>query len=60
MFTTNNMYDLDDNFVYFYKTVGSNVYLHRLSLNNISADEKEEMLGVYLEDDIPEKEETTD
>ena len=49
-------FDLDDEYVYFYKTVGSNLYLHRLAINN-NFDETEEMIGVYLEDDIPEEEE---
>ena len=50
-------FDLDDNYLYFYKTVGSNSYLHRLSVNNNNG-ETEEMVGVYLEADIPEEEET--
>lgn len=49
-------FDLDSEYVYFYKTVGSNDYLHRLAINN-NFDEPEEMVGVYLEDDIPEPEE---
>lgn len=49
-------FDLDDEYVYFYKTVGSNLYLHRLAINN-NFDETEEMIGVYLEGDIPEEEE---
>lgn len=53
-------FDLDNDYVYFYKTVGSHSYLHRLAINN-NHDETEEMVGVYLEDDIPEdSEETTD
>lgn len=50
-------FDLDDEYVYFYKTVGSNSYLHRLRINN-NHGEAEEMLGVYIESDIPEEEET--
>ena len=49
-------FDLDNEYLYFYKTVGSNNYLHRLIVNN-NYGETEEMLGVYLEDDIPEPEE---
>lgn len=53
-------FDLDNDYVYFYKTVGSHSYLHRLAINN-NHDETEEMVGVYLEEDIPEdSEETTD
>ncbi len=51
-------FDLDEHYLYFYKKVGSNNYLHRLALTNIFDDEKEEMIGVYLTADIPEKEET--
>lgn len=52
-------FDLDDNYLYFYKTVGSNSYLHRLSVNNNNG-ETEEMVGVYLEADIPDEEEETE
>ena len=50
-------FDLDQDYLYFYQTVGSNSYLHRIRINN-NLGETEEMIGVYLEDDIPEEEET--
>ncbi len=50
-------FDLDDSYLYFYKTVGNNSYLHRLSVNNNNG-ETEEMVGVYLEEDIPDEEDT--
>lgn len=51
--------DLDDGLLYFYKKVGNHSYLHRLNITNAST---EEMVGVYLEADIPEEEteETTE
>jgi len=51
--------DLDENYVYFYKTVGSNKYLHRVSLNATYVEEEtnDQMIGVYLDADIPEIEE---
>ncbi len=57
--TTNGevKFDLDNNFVYFYEKVGANYYLHRLSLNNITENEKEEMIGVYLTADAPKEDE---
>ena len=46
----------DENMLYFYKKEGSNYYLNRIKVNN-NYEETEEMVGVYLPDDIPEKEE---
>lgn len=49
-------FDLDENYLYFYKTVGDNDYLHRIKIaNNVS--ETEELVGKYLSADIPEAEE---
>ncbi len=50
-------FDFDEDYVYFYLTVGSNEYLHRLSLKNVSADEKAEFIGVYDANDVPEVDE---
>ncbi len=49
--------DMDDTYIYFYQTVGSNKYLHRIQINNANSPEAE-MLGIYLEADIPETEES--
>ena len=46
----------DENMLYFYKKEGGNYYLNRIKVNN-NYEETEEMVGVYLPDDIPEKEE---
>ena len=48
-------FDLQGDFVYFYATVGSNPYLHRVKVAN-STEECVEMVGVYLEEDKPEVE----
>jgi len=48
-------FDVDGSFMYFYKTVGSKQYLHRLVVDN--GPSQEEFVGVYLEADIPEVEE---
>ena len=48
-----NYFDLEENYVYFYKTVGSNPYLHRVKISN-NFGEEAEMVGVYLEADTPE------
>ena len=50
--------DLDDGYLYFYKKVNGHSYLHRLDTTTDGA--KEEMVGVYLEADIPEVEEETE
>lgn len=42
----------DDNYLYFYKTVGNHEYLHRIKIVNNNG-EAEEMVGVYLEGDVP-------
>lgn len=47
--------DLDDGYLYFYKKVGSHSYLHRLDITTDG--EKEQMIGAYLEADIPAEEE---
>ena len=46
----------DDSYIYFYNMEGSHYYLFRLEVKN-NLDEKEEMIGVYLEEDAPEIEE---
>ena len=50
-------FDLDGQYLYFYQTVGSNKYLHRLLINNNINTEKE-LVGKYLEDDVPKVEES--
>lgn len=51
-------FDIAEGYVYFYKTIGSNQYLHRIIINNNTSEEiVEEMFGVYNESDIPETEE---
>jgi len=50
-------FDLEDTYLYFYATVGSNEYLHRVKVVN-NLDEEVEMVGVYLNDDVPEEENT--
>ncbi len=51
-------FDLDEeeNLLYFYKKEGSNYYLNRIKVD-YQSEETEEMVGVYLDDDIPTKEE---
>ncbi len=55
-------FDLDGSYVYYYKSVGddSNLYLHRLSVNNNDGSQEDEMVGVYLTADIPETEDEDD
>lgn len=43
-----NYFDLDDTYIYLYKTVGSHKYLHRIDILN---GEDEEMFGVYINND---------
>jgi len=52
-------FDLDENYVYFYKTVNSKKYLHRVNLNATYVEEEtnDQMIGVYLDGDAPEIEE---
>lgn len=52
-------FDLDENYVYFYKTVSDNDYLHRVSLNATYVEEEsnDQMVGSYLDGDAPEVEE---
>ena len=52
-------FDLDENYVYFYKTVNSKKYLHRVSLNATYVEDEtnDQMIGVYLDGDAPEIEE---
>lgn len=47
-------------YLYFYKTVGSNDYLHRLLLDNNPNVSSEELVGVQLQEDIPTEEETNE
>ena len=46
--------DLDEEYLYFFKKVGSNKYLFRVLVNN-NIDSESELVGKYLEDDIPEE-----
>ena len=48
--------DFDNGYMYFYKTVNSNKYLHRLKIVN-NNNEEVEMLGIYLKADMPKEEE---
>lgn len=45
-------FDIDGSYLYFYQTVGSNEYLHRVIIDNGA--QEAELVGVYLEADIPE------
>ena len=45
----------DDAYMYFYKTVGEHKYLHRIQVVNTN-ESTEEMVGVYLEEDIKDEE----
>ncbi len=49
-------FDINGNDLYFFKKVGSNEYLHRLTL--VNGEGVEEFVGVYLQADIPEVEKT--
>ena len=48
-------FDIDGSYMYFYQTVGSNEYLHRIIIDN--GEQEAELIGVYLEADIPEVDE---
>jgi len=52
-------FDLDEDYVYFYKEVNGNTYLHRVSLEAeyVEGETNAQMLGVYLDGDEPEIEE---
>lgn len=47
--------DIDENYIYFYKTVNSNSYLHRLEINATYVEEETnyQMIGSYLDGDMP-------
>ena len=49
--------DLDETYVYFYKTVNEKNYLFRVNNNSryVEGETQDEMVGVYLEEDIPEE-----
>lgn len=51
-----NYFDLQEDYIYFYKKVNSNPYLHRVKIAN-NIENEVEMVGVYLEEDAPEIEE---
>ena len=53
-------FDIDDQYVYFYKTINETKYLHRLLINNNENTSAEEMMGVYLDADMPEVETETE
>lgn len=46
----------NDQYLYFYKTVGGHEYLHRIKIVNNNS-EAEEMIGVYIDGDAPTVEE---
>ncbi len=48
----------DDEYIYYYKTSNSNKYLHRLKVENNNG-AAEQMIGIYLEADIPSADEET-
>lgn len=52
-------FDLDEDYIYFYKTVSDNDYLHRVGLNSTYVEDEtnDQMIGVYLDGDAPEIEE---
>ncbi len=49
-------FDCNWDYLYYYKTVGSNSYLFRLRLNNNLEMVEDEMVGKYLDADIPSNE----
>lgn len=53
-------FDMDDSYIYFYKTVNGREYLHRVSLsaNYVEDETNDQMIGVYLDGDAPEITET--
>ncbi len=50
-----NCLDLDGDYLYFFKNIGTSLYLNRLQINNNNGS-SEEMIGIYLEADDPTKE----
>lgn len=48
----------DDAYMYFFEMVGNHYYTQRVKIANRHEDDKVETLGVYLEEDVPVKEET--
>lgn len=49
-----NCFDLNDGYLYFYKNIGTGMYLNRLQVSNNTGTE-DEMIGIYLEVDDPTK-----
>lgn len=51
--------DIDEDYIYFYKTVNSNSYLHRVSTKATYVEDETnyQMIGRYLDGDVPEVEE---
>ena len=47
-------FDIENDYVYFYKTAGnaSNLYLHRVRLNNPEPTQEAQMIGVFIDSDI--------
>ena len=54
-----DQFDLEEEFLYFYKKIGEHEYLCRIKLNSTVV-ETEEFVGVYLTADIPAKTEETE
>ena len=46
-------FDLDENYLYFFTTVGEHEYLNRVNINNVDGEQTVEMVGTYLNEDIP-------
>lgn len=50
-------FDVNDDYIYFYKTIGNHSYLHRLQINNNENVMAEQFIGVYLGEDVPQGDE---
>ncbi len=48
-------FDLNEDYLYFYKTIGNHQYLHRLQISNNDNTLSDQFIGIYLEEDIPEE-----
>lgn len=53
----NYSFDIVGNYIYYFATTGSNDYLYRVNIATSSEDKKPQLVGEYLEEDIPEAEE---
>ncbi|MBR1988276.1 MAG: hypothetical protein IKA36_04455 [Clostridia bacterium] len=53
-----NYFDIEDDYIYFYKNAGngSNLYLHRISVNNPDSTQSAQMIGMFIDSDIKTEE----